>query len=215
MERFVGKTYSPESGLDVYLSAIALRLIDSARRAISENPHDLAHNWENHHQPCLENLKEIIEKDKLCGKVDVYATSVAVAWHDYKRGKKDYSKLREEGELIGAPSEFIDKVIGIIQEHSFGNRQSSLESDLVYLSDKIEYVSLDRYLISKNMPRLPVFLYKLTWRNRINKVINEISSKGSQTAMDIFRRKFERLVEYVEEHDQKDLIFFKGVDFVV
>ncbi len=151
-------------------------IILEAQKQLILNPIDLAHDIAHHYRVHEESLKINI-KEKLNADEDLL--SVCAWYHDLGGRRGENVNLIKT--LIGKhtdDSSFVDKVIEIIHEHSFGEDQSSLESKMLFDADKLEYV---------NPLRLSSFLraykdgflseekykqYKKEWAQRVGKVKN-------------------------------------------
>lgn len=119
-------------------------IILEAQKQLVLKPIDLAHDIIHHYRVYEWSLK-IKNNEKL--NVDEDLLAVSAWYHDLggRRGEdtdliKDLIKKHTRDDI------FIEKVIKIIQEHSFGESQSSLESKILFDADKLEYVSPFRLL---------------------------------------------------------------------
>lgn len=151
-------------------------IIIDAQKELIAHPYDLAHDLTHHYRVCQWVL-EIAENEKL--DVDKNLVIISAWLHDLagRRGQNQkiiFNLLKKNG----CSTNFINKVIIVIREHSFGKKQTTLESKLLYDADKLEYVDPFRLrwfiqaakdgLIDKEK----YLSYKKEWRERIEKVKN-------------------------------------------
>lgn len=119
-------------------------IILEAQKQLVLKPIDLAHDITHHHRVYEWSLK-INNSEKLNANVDLLA--VCAWYHDLGGRTGENAKLIKD--LINKHTDdksFIDKVVKIVQEHSFGKTQSSLESQILFDADKLEYVNPFRLL---------------------------------------------------------------------
>jgi HD superfamily phosphodiesterase len=159
-------------------------IILEAQKQLVLKPIDLAHDITHHYRVYEWSLK-INNDEKLDADVDLL---VVCAWyHDLGGRTGGNTKLIKD--LVNKHTDdksFIDKVVKIVQEHSFGKTQSSLESRILFDADKLEYVNPYRLLwflraykdglISEKKYRQ----YKKEWAERIGKVKNMLHFNYSQ-----------------------------------
>ena len=124
------------------------KLIQYAQSYLKKQPFDIVHDLE-HHQLVVRNCEAIIQNEKLKPNLDVIMT--AAWWHDVEKSYKTanssdntivfFQKVAKE---LGIDNTFIELCSNTIKEHSFSGRQTSLESNILFDADKIEYVNDDR-----------------------------------------------------------------------
>lgn len=149
-------------------------MVLEAQKRLILNPIDLAHDVTHHYRVYEWSLKINI-KERLRADEDILTVS---AWYHDLGGRRgeDISLIKN---LLGKHTDdanFVDEIVNIIREHSFGKIQSNLESKILFDADKMEYV---------NPPRLLLFVkaheeglindkkyeqYKKEWSERIEKV---------------------------------------------
>lgn len=120
------------------------KLVLEAQRQLVFHPIDLAHDI-THHNRVYEWSMTINKEERL--NADVYLLTVCAWYHDIGGRKGEDVELIKK--LLGKntdDTEFINKVITIIKEHSFGEVQTSLESKILFDADKLEYVNPFRLL---------------------------------------------------------------------
>jgi HD superfamily phosphohydrolase YqeK len=189
------------------------KIIKRAKELHLKDPGDAAHNLA-HHQAVAANCEWIVKQEGLNSKVDINALLLAAWWHDLKRDLPQESNrlLRRTLEQAGAGNSFIKKVLAIINEHSFGKQQRSLEARILFDADKVEYVSLQRLKISLNavkrgkMSKSLLQQYLKTWRDRITSVRKNMHFLSSKTRFD---QKFEEAARYCQ--DRKGLSFVYSI----
>lgn len=159
-------------------------IILEAQKQLVFKPIDLAHDV-THHYRVYEWSMKINSNEKLRADEDFLAVS---AWYHDLGGRRgeNTALIKTLISKYTDDNSFIDKVINIIQEHSFGKSQSSLESKILFDSDKLEYVNPFRllwflkaykeHLISEEKYRQ----YKREWTERIGEVKNMLHFNYSQ-----------------------------------
>lgn len=126
--------------------SIDLLLILKAQEILRLSSRDPLHDYSHALRTC-ENAESIITREGLGIFLDKGLLRNAIWWHDVDRGRKDgddsftFKKYAEELNLSFV---YVNKVVGIIGEHSFGKKQTTLESKVLYDADKLEYVSIPR-----------------------------------------------------------------------
>ena len=153
-------------------------IVRRAKVHLEENPYDSLHGV-LHHQAVWENCLWIIDKEKLG--VDVEALEIAAWWHDVERGSETNDLFLRDADSFGFPDELKNKVVSIINEHSFEQKQTLLESKVLYDADKLEYLSplrleqlLELYRTGNSMDSKRLEHYKKEWGRRINVVRNNL-----------------------------------------
>ncbi len=119
-------------------------IILEAQKQLILHPIDLAHDITHHYRVYEWSLK-INNSEKLNANADLLA--VCAWYHDLGGRRGENAALIKS--LISKHTDdksFIDKVVKIVQEHSFGKTQSSLESQILFDADKLEYVNPFRLL---------------------------------------------------------------------
>ncbi len=153
---------------------IMTAIIIEVQKELVNQPYDLAHDI-THHYRVFENCMDITRSEKLKANLELLTLS---AWvHDLggRRGE-DEKKIKNILKKGGCESELIIRVIQTIHEHSFGTKQHSLESQILFDADKLEYVHpirLGLFLRAVKdgyINRKRYIEYKNEWKERINKV---------------------------------------------
>ncbi|MBP7774250.1 hypothetical protein KA078_00500 [Candidatus Woesebacteria bacterium] len=116
--------------------------ISTAQQLLLDHPFDIYHDI-FHHYKVWENSRKITFIEKL--KVDTNPLDIACWWHDIFKGEKDNSLLIKTLSDTNIDTDTLDTAIAIINQHSFGEEQTLLESKILYDADKIEYISLTRW----------------------------------------------------------------------
>lgn len=173
-------------------------MILEAQKQLVLKPIDLAHDITHHYRVYEWSLK-IKNSEKLNANADLL--TVCAWYHDLGGRKGENAALIKS--LISKHTDdnsFIDKVIEIVQEHSFGKNQSSLESKILFDADKLEYVNPYRLLwflrvykdgfISEEKYKQ----YKKEWVERIGKVKKMLHFKYSQEKFLKFLPQAERIM---------------------
>lgn len=186
-------------------------VINDARSALQHNSHDVAHGVE-HHQNVADNVDFIVNAEGIRQEINYNALKCAAWWHDYDRHSGDYSVMTNSLQSRGAGPDFIQKVVGIIDGHSKIFGKKTKEQGLLVLADKIEYVDLDRYLVSTaKMSGPELFIVKSYWKSKIKQVVRLMNNTPYQSARELFSKKFKQLVEHIRQENSSDLVWFKGL----
>ncbi len=164
-------------------------LIGDLNRNLLDNPFDAGHDF-LHHQEVYNNCVYIVHNEKM--DVDMNALSLAAWWHDYERNNEEENRriLREFGRNRNVDSELIDKVIGIISSHSYGEKQQTVEQKVLFDADKIEYANVRRFrrvmaaVDSNQMSFLVWGKYKKAWQDRIPQVRAQLHFEASKDRFD-------------------------------
>lgn len=113
-------------------------ILQDAKKRLTLHPVDAAHDA-SHHARVADWSMKIVQAEGL--NVDQPLLTVAGWLHDIedRRGKKT-KIIRQILRNNNCAEDFINRVIFIIGEHSFGKRQTAQESKILYDADKLEYV---------------------------------------------------------------------------
>ena len=155
---------------NIKLTAI---IVDIQKQLVLK-PYDLAHDITHHYRVYQESIK-IIDKEKL--KINKNIITLCAWLHDFEGRKGE--KFKETKKILTKHNfdvNIVIKIISIIKEHSLGEKQTLLESKILYDADKLEYVSLfrlswfvqagkDGYINQKKY-----YQYKKEWREKIDEV---------------------------------------------
>lgn len=158
-----------------HMAAIRLTsIVIEAQKRLILNPYDVAHDVA-HHNRVFEWSMKIVETEGLV--VDQTFLTVAAWMHDLEDRRGEKTKvIRQILKDCGCGEIFINKVIFLIKEHSFGKKQTAQESKILYDADKLEYVdprrlgafiqaAKDGLLDEKTFLR-----YKKQWKQRVYKI---------------------------------------------
>jgi HD superfamily phosphodiesterase len=177
------------------------KILHEGRRFLTEQPYDRAHDL-NHSEAVWNNCQAIILSEGLLG-INLEALMIASPWHDVQRSAPDECQiLRETMEKAGAEPVFILEVENIIGEHSFGKKQTFIESKIFYDADKLEYLSIPRLqTIIKEykegiMSQERFIYYKTEWAKRINLVKGTLHFGYSHRR---FKKDLEDIVAFMRE----------------
>ena len=120
------------------------QVIGEAKRLLEIDPFDAGHDLD-HHTAVVKNCFDIIRDENLS--LGIEALLIAAWWHDYKRDDETENDRILTVTLVanGFDNTYIAKVLGIKNCHSFGNGQDSLEAQVLFDADKLEYVNIDRF----------------------------------------------------------------------
>lgn len=115
-------------------------VINEAKRRL-EHPIDAAHGVE-HHRAVAGNCARIVEAENLT--VDEDVLTIAAWWHDLETQRGGTGILREYLLANGYPAKTADSVCEIVEEHTYGQKQTSIEAKVLYDADKMEYFNPER-----------------------------------------------------------------------
>ncbi len=179
-------------------------LVFEAQRHLVAHPFDCIHAVD-HHISVANNAQVIILREGLSARIDQPALMVALHWHDVEKDSEDHNLLREKMQLNGANEMFIEKVIGIINCHSFGHTQIGLEAKVLYDADKLDYLSIPRLktlLGARNKGEITeerFIYYKQAWTSRIMAVKGTLHFSYTKKR---FRTDLKKLAEFMEKTPQ-------------
>lgn len=154
-------------------------LIIAVQKMLIKKPYDLAHDI-GHHYRVFINCQEIIKKERL-EDYDKQILTICAWWHDI--GGKKGGRNQELTDLLiryNYSTLQIRKIVQIIKEHSFGEKQTSLESQILYDADKLEYVDpvrLEWFIaVDKEnlIPKAKTKLYFREFEQRVMSVMNNL-----------------------------------------
>lgn len=174
-------------------------IILEAQKQLVLKPVDLAHDITHHYRVYEWSLK-INNSEKLNANVDLLA--VCAWYHDLGGRRGENAKLIRD--LISKHTDdkgFMDKVVEIVQEHSFGKTQSSLESQILFDADKLEYVNPFRLLWFLRAYRDGLLSegkykqYRKEWNTRIKYIRGMLHFNYSQEKFTILFPTAERIME--------------------
>jgi HD superfamily phosphohydrolase YqeK len=172
-------------------------IIELAVKELRTNPYDELHG-EKHHKLVWENCRKILKEEKL--KVDKDVLKISSMWHDVQRSQKDEFKLLKKTlKNLKVDKNIIGKILAVVESHSYGKKQISLEAKVLFDADKLEYVNFQRVLVlleeyNKGKITQDRFDYYVKiWRDRINMVKNQLHFKFSKKVFESRLKKFLKL----------------------
>ena len=182
-------------------------LIVDAQKYLICNPYDLAHDVTHHYRVWAWCFK-IVKAERL--RVDWEVLSVAAWWHDAEERKgKTVTAVKKALKDRKLSWKFTNKVISIINQHSYGEKQTSIEGKVLFDSDKLEYVSPERLAIFAQAVR-DGFInqqnysqYYRDWHTRTPKIVKLLHFKYS-------KQKYKQFYEKVIKKKNPLKAFFKN-----
>ncbi len=121
------------------------KLIEFAQAYLKKQPFDIVHDFE-HHQLVVTNCQQIIQAEELTPETDVIMT--AAWWHDVEKSYTTANSadttvafFQQTAAALDIDPSFIERCAHTISEHSFNRTQTTLESQILFDADKIEYVN--------------------------------------------------------------------------
>jgi HD superfamily phosphodiesterase len=144
------------------------QVVKEAEGRLRENPFDAGHDV-HHHKAVWKNCQWIISQEGL--RVDEDVLQVAAWWHDYDHGSKVHPTLRKVMRKYRVGKRDRNRVVELINEHSFADKQVSPEGQVLYDADKLEYVSVSRWeRAMKKLNEKQMRKYKNLFNQRLDKV---------------------------------------------
>jgi len=186
-------------------------LIASAQEILIEFPPDSAHDL-GHHWAVFNNVVKISCKESIFTRVDIDALSVAIFWHDVERNQEGHKLLEEAFKKYGTEKDFTEKVIDIIDHHSFGTKQNTIEDKILWDADKLEYASLSRLekgleaYRKGNLSQEQFLKYKKEWLERIPSVRESFHFESSKK--EFYRRMLRVIDKVMETPELSDMLIF-------
>lgn len=179
-------------------------LVDKASSQLQISPFDKVHDL-LHHKLVWGNCQEIIKAEKL-GTIDMDCLMVSALWHDVQRGQSDefalLKQILKEENISDIDSQ---KILEITGSHSFGYEQKSLEAQILYDADKLEYVNFERAQIlldelnNGSIDASRFDDYVKAWRERIPKVEKQLHFAYSK---ELFEKRLKDLMKLASEVPQ-------------
>lgn len=124
------------------------QLIAQAQTLLRQVPFDAAHDFE-HHQLVVEHCSTLVDTEQLDLGYDALMT--AAWWHDVNKSYKTENSydetvvfFHENAKKFGVAESFVQQCTTIIREHAFNSEQTSIESQVLFDADKIEYANAER-----------------------------------------------------------------------
>lgn len=171
-------------------------IVLKAQKHLIERPFDLAHDF-THHYRVYEECIRIIDVENLS--VEKNFLAICAWYHDIEERKgQKIDILIDILKKQGLDKKYIDRLIRVIREHSFGEKQTSLESKVLFDADKLDYVSPFRLSwfiqVGKDgfLDKETVKQYKEEWRDRIKLV-------GAQLHFSYSKEKFAKMLDLARD----------------
>lgn len=171
-------------------------IIAALQKKLTDEPYDLAHDI-THHTRVYKLTKQIVKRESLV--VDENLLSVAAWSHDlFGREGNRTQELMQFLLNNGCSTIFAQRVVKLVEEHSFGRAQSSVEAQVLYDADKLEYVSPDRlngFLLAAEKGLIDVKTtrrYKKQWQERVYQIPDLLNFPWS-------KKEFARLLPKAEK----------------
>ncbi len=179
------------------------KVLDMAVKNLKENPSDAGHDYD-HHLSVVLNCVQILQKEKLRPKLQpdqLEAIQIAAWWHDYLREDEAGNDqiLNNAMKESGYEEDYIDKVLSVKNSHTYGTSQLSIESQILFDADKLEYLSTRRYNIisiavkNGEMSMETLINYKKAFRQRIGNIRDQLHFESSKK---MFDKRFQSVIEY-------------------
>jgi len=174
-------------------------IITKIQKQLVLSPYDLAHDITHHYRVFAWSVK-IINEEKL--KIDKNAIILASWLHDLSDRKgKNLKKIKEILNFHQVDKNLTKKIIKIIKEHSFGKKQTLMESKVLYDADKIEYVDpfrLSWFIQTGDDGFIPLKKYreyKKEWWEIIDLVLPTLNFNFSKKIFSQFLHKAKNLMK--------------------
>lgn len=170
------------------------KIILEAKKHLQEHPFDSIHAL-NHHRSVWNYCLRIIKKENLTVNLDLL--KIAAWWHDVERNEEECTLLRGAMTELKYQDQHINKVVEIINGHSWGKKQLCIEAKVLYDADKLEYVSSSRLFTliedyrKGNLTQERYDYYLKAWTGRIKSVSGKLNFDYSNI---LFEHKLKRFV---------------------
>jgi HD superfamily phosphohydrolase YqeK len=149
-------------------------ILTKIKKELALHPYDAAHDL-NHHLRVFKGSRKIVAAEYL--NADNKVLTIAAWGHDLGgRTGQETTGLKKFLEEFGCSNDFIAKILLVIEEHSFGKKQTRVESRVLFDADKLEYVNplrltsfiqaAHRGLLDKNA----VQHYLKEWHERVYRI---------------------------------------------
>lgn len=174
----------------IKLTSIILR----AQDYLIHSPFDLAHDVTHHYRVFQESIN-IIQHEKITNNICKEDVVICSWLHDIEDRKgKNVEVINTLLHGFKLSTKRIERIIKIIREHSFEQKQTMIESKILFDADKLEYVNpfrltmfiqatKDGYITKKRFQQ-----YVLEWKQRIDYV-------NKQMHFDYSKNKFNEWLE--------------------
>lgn len=154
------------------------KIIDKAQNLLKNRPINTIHDIE-HHRNVVFNCGKIIEQENLI----VNSTNIIIAawWHDVESQQGATELLQNEMRSLGFDKDAIAAVTNIIHSHTYGQRPQTVEAQVLFDADKIEYFNPERMrkaLKEAKAGLLPIPILKkhyLEWRKRHKDILESFN----------------------------------------
>jgi len=151
-------------------------ILTKIKKELALHPYDAAHDF-NHHLRVFKGGQKIVAAEHL--NADNKVLTIAAWGHDLGgRTGQETTELEKILEGFGCGDAFVKKILLVIKEHSFGKKQTLVESRILFDADKLEYVNPLRLtsfiqaahegLLDKNAVRR----YFREWHERVYRILD-------------------------------------------
>ncbi len=185
-------------------SMTSKKLVKLAQVELKNNPFDIVHD-ERHHRTVWSNCQKIIAEEDLHD-IDTKSLEISAWWHDVQRDAKDETALlKHKMRDLGLSQNNQEKIIQIVESHSYGNQQTSTEARILFDADKLEYVSAERVQIlikayeQGKMDEKRFQYYVGKWKERILAVREQIHFSSTKIE---FERRLKDIVALAEKNEK-------------
>jgi HD superfamily phosphohydrolase YqeK len=188
------------------------RAVEAAQKAHTETPYDPGHDL-LHHELVWTNCQMIVKGEQLEDQIDQDLLHTAAMWHDWERDQEPV-KTRAILQDLEVPAHFIEKIISLIGEHSFEDSQITLEGQILYDADKLEYLSLPRYNAVIEATRSG----RMSWGilAKYQKLLGErINTVKDQLHFESAKKEFERRLKEIAEAAKTDVELQKFISAAI
>lgn len=180
------------------------KAVKAAQKRLLNNPYDIYHDI-NHHSSVWNNCLTISFNEKLSPNFETL--EIAAWWHDVFRDKDYLDKLSMALNKSGLGPCQIKEVVSLVGEHSFGKKQTSIETNILYDADKLELVSIPRFKYASLAYEQGLITieererYTHRWNEIIEDVENTLHYKFSKSE---FKNRLENFLHYLDSIDRNN-----------
>lgn len=117
------------------------KIINKAKKLLKNYPINSVHDIE-HHENVARNCQKIIDQEDL----NINSTNIIIAawWHDAETQQGDTKLLQKEMKILEFDRDIITSVANIILTHTYGKKPQTIEAQVLFDADKMEYFNPER-----------------------------------------------------------------------
>lgn len=171
------------------------KLIGLAKLILTNNPPDLAHDFQ-HHQRVWQNILYIQKKEKI-RKLDMVMLQLCAYWHDINKHHFNANPALLFYTMTG-DKKTADVIEKTIDTHGWRNKAKTSLDKMLFDADKLEYVSLKRWrpLLRSNLDIEQARLFKVYFEG-LNKRLPSLPSRLHYASVKIcYEVEYQKLLKW-------------------